>query len=109
MRRDGPVVVLGLLGTSVLAMLIHGVLAVKLGIAYAIPTTIVAAIAAGVALRGPLGQALARVLHGESVDLPPEQVLGELDDLRTRLAELEERADFSERLLAAQREEAEKK
>lgn len=109
MRRDGSVVLLGVLGASVFAMLIHGVLAMKLGVGYAIPTTIVGAIAAAVALRGPLGQALARVLHGESVDLPPEQVLGELDDLRTRLAELEERADFSERLLAAQREEAEKK
>ena len=56
-------------------------------------------------LRGPLGKALAARISGElpeaagPVELP-EELYAELDDLRTRVAELEERQDFSERLLA---------
>jgi hypothetical protein len=83
----------------------HVVLGLAVGPGYAIPTTIVGAVMAAVILRGPVGQALAKRLQGGAAsDLPPEHVLNELDDLRTRLAELEERADFSERLLAQHRE-----
>ena len=106
--RGSPAIVM-LTGFGVVAMVVHGMLALRLGVGYAIPTTIVGAIAAAVALRGSLGQALARLLDGESVELPPEQVLGELDDIRGRLAELEERTDFSERLLAQQRADGEGK
>lgn len=60
---------------------------------------------ATVVLRGPLGKALAYRLSGElpPVQGPaelPEELYAELDDLRARLGELEERQDFSERLLA---------
>jgi hypothetical protein len=48
--------------------------------------------------RSPLGEALARRL-GSSVDGAPPQ---ELDDLRGRVAELEERQDFAERMLLQQ-------
>ena len=108
-RTSQTLVLLAGISFGIVGILVHGVLSVRLGIGYAIPTTIVAAIAGAVALRGPLGQALARMLHGETVELPPDQILGELDDLRTRLGEIEERTDFAERLLARQREEAEGK
>lgn len=58
-----------------------------------------------IVLRGPLGKALATRISGElpeatgPVELP-EELYAELDELRTRVAELEERQDFSERLLA---------
>jgi|CXWL01.1.fsa_nt_gi hypothetical protein len=60
-------------------------------------------------LRGPLGKALAARISGElpeatgPVELP-EELYVELDELRTRVAELEERQDFSERLLARREE-----
>ncbi len=56
-------------------------------------------------LRGPFGKALAGRMSGElptatgPVELP-EELYAELDELRSRVAELEERQDFSERLLA---------
>lgn len=100
---DAVVVFAGL--TGLVGLIVHAVLAVKLGPGYAIPTTIVAAAAGAAVLRGALGQALAKRIQGDSgTDLPPEQLLNELDELRGRVAELEERADFSERLLAQQRD-----
>ncbi len=59
---------------------------------------------AAVISRGPIGKAVARRISGDDGGaIPPElpgEILGELDDLRTRVLELEERVDFSERLLA---------
>ena len=87
------------------ALAVHVAMAVALGRGYAIPTTILGVIGGAVVLNGPVGKALARRLQGPTPsELPPDQVLSELDDLRGRLTELEERADFSERLLAKQRE-----
>lgn len=60
---------------------------------------------AALVLRGPLGKAIAKRIGGEvpvaggPAELP-EELYAELDDLRARLGELEERQDFSERLLA---------
>jgi hypothetical protein len=65
--------------------------------------------AAAVALLfGPIGSALARRIggHPEPDDAHAEieemstRVTAEVDDLRNRLAEVEERLDFAERLLA---------
>ncbi len=50
-------------------------------------------------LRGPLGKALARRLAGGSAGSDPAQ-LEEMDALRARLADVEERLDFAERLLS---------
>lgn len=55
-------------------------------------------------LRGPVGKAIGRRFAGElppagPVELP-EELYQELDELRARMLELEERQDFSERLLA---------
>ena len=49
-------------------------------------------------IKGPLGQAIADRLRGTA---PPDPgVLDELEAVRTRLAEVEERLDFAERMLA---------
>lgn len=60
-------------------------------------------------LKGPVGKALARRIGGdEGGAIPPElpaEILGELDELRQRVFELEERVDFSERLLASAKQE----
>ena len=49
-------------------------------------------------LKGPLGQAIAERLRGAA---PPDPgVLDELEAVKTRLAEVEERLDFAERMLA---------
>lgn len=60
--------------------------------------------------QGPVGQALARRIQGKG-GLPDSEVLAELEDLRgqleqvqQRLADTEERLDFSERLLAQRSE-----
>ena len=61
-------------------------------------------------LRGPLGRALAKRIEGhaggsgELADI--EDRLAEMDALRQRVGELEERVDFAERLLAQARADA---
>ena len=72
--------------------------------------TITLAIIAGVTLilRGPVGKAIARRLEGQQ--LPEHESpeiagrLAQVDELSHRVAELEERLDFAERLLARGRE-----
>jgi len=73
---------------------------VKLG-PVAVPIWIAAAVAGAVVMKGPLGQAVASRLRGDvtAEDLQGD-TLGELEELRARVAELEERQDFSERMLA---------
>jgi hypothetical protein len=64
---------------------------------------------AALVLRGPLGASLAQRIAGVPaephgpVELP-EELYAELDEMRARVAELEERQDFSERLLARREE-----
>ncbi|HEY3933027.1 MAG TPA: hypothetical protein VGL65_00245 [Gemmatimonadales bacterium] len=70
-----------------------------------IPIWAIAAWGAMMIFRGPIGQALATRISGHApadVSELPQEVYGELDDLRARVAELEERVDFSERLLTKQ-------
>jgi len=54
----------------------------------------------------PVGKAFADRIRARTHELaPPDpQVLAELDELRTQVAELHERVDFAERLLAERRE-----
>jgi hypothetical protein len=56
----------------------------------------------------PIGKAFADRIRAKTHELaPPDpQVLAELDELRTQVAELHERVDFAERLLAERRESA---
>ena len=74
----------------------------KLGPA-SIPIWLGVAGAAWLISKGAIGEAIAMRLRGGAGELP-EETLIELDDLRARVAELEERQDFSERLLAAKNE-----
>jgi Tfp pilus assembly protein PilO len=74
--------------------------------------TMAAIIGTVVALRGPIGRALAARIEGRRA--PDHETQMELEDLRARvaaleeghaqLAELQERIEFAERLLAAKRE-----
>jgi len=74
-----------------------------------IPIWAIAAWGGMMIFRGPFGKALSARVAGQvpdgAAEVPPE-LYGELDELRARLGELEERVDFSERLLAQGREAA---
>jgi Tfp pilus assembly protein PilO len=54
----------------------------------------------------PIGKAFADRIRAKTNELAPPDphVLAELDELRTQVAELHERVDFAERLLAERRE-----
>ena len=74
---------------------------------FIVPVVLFISIATIVVLRGPLGRAMADRIAGrvpERPGLPDEHVTAELEDVRRRMAELEERLDFAERLLARNRE-----
>ena len=70
---------------------------------FIVPVVLFTAIAAVLIFRGPLGKALAERIAGRAAS-PEPQLQGELDELRHRVAELEERLDFTERVLARERE-----
>ena len=72
---------------------------------FAIPGLMMLGIGGTIVLRGPLGRAIARRIEGAATpEVDVEPVLRELDDVRARMLELEERMDFTERLLARERE-----
>ena len=54
--------------------------------------------------RGPLGAAIAERVRGGAPAAGDPALAAEVDQLRGRLAEVEERLDFAERLLAQARE-----
>jgi hypothetical protein len=56
-------------------------------------------------LRSPIAEALARRIGGDSLSAVQQD--GEVAELRARLAELEERVDFAERVLLQDRPAAE--
>ncbi|MEP6687430.1 MAG: hypothetical protein ABJC36_03715 [Gemmatimonadales bacterium] len=66
----------------------------------------IVALAIGLAkiLTGPIGVALAGQIRGRRGTTEDPAHLAEMEDLRGRLAEVEERLDFAERLLAQARE-----
>lgn len=97
----------------VMTMLMVSILALMGGLAIitdsigaaAIPIYGMTLVAATIVLRGPLGKAIARQISGEAPEggqllEVPQEVYAELDELRARLLELEERQDFTDRLLA---------
>ena len=68
----------------------------------AIPIWFAAMGGVGYVFTGPIGKAIGRRIAGSEESQPseiPPEVYAELDDLRARVGELEERVDFSERLL----------
>jgi membrane protein implicated in regulation of membrane protease activity len=80
------------------------IVAVNVGEGFAIPVGITAFVAAAVILRGPLGKALARRIEGRQEPGDNEALLQAMEELRGQMAELEERVDFAERVMAQQRE-----
>jgi hypothetical protein len=62
-------------------------------------TAVIAIAGALVLIFRPLGNAIGARMRG-SVSSPDPEVLAEIDSVKARLAEVEERLDFSERLLA---------
>lgn len=75
---------------------------------FIVPVVMFLSIAAMVILRGPLGKALADRIAGRRPEVPSREdgdhVSAELDEMRQRLSELENRVDFAERLLAKGRD-----
>jgi hypothetical protein len=53
----------------------------------------------------PIGRAIAERIRGNAVTHAPDpEMLAEMDDMRVQLSELQERVDFTERLLSKDRE-----
>ncbi len=77
-------------------------------VALLIPITLFVMIGAVLILRGPLGKALGQRIAGKSAagdrSAETEELRGEVEDLRHRLTEMEERLDFTERVLAQHRQ-----
>jgi hypothetical protein len=71
---------------------------------FLVPMTLFLSLAAVAIFRGPLGKALGERISGRQVDgdssAETEALHADVDELRFRLSELEERLDFTERLLA---------
>ncbi|HTO72982.1 MAG TPA: hypothetical protein VMJ30_04145 [Gemmatimonadales bacterium] len=67
-----------------------------------IPISFFFSVGAVIILRGPLGKAIADRIAGRTGrdDDDYHSLRGEVDELRGRLAETEERLDFAERLLS---------
>jgi hypothetical protein len=114
MARDhGPDHNIGLifLAMAIAAVPVFGALAFvtrSIGPA-SIPIWFTVGAAAIMVFRGPIGQALGRRIAGDNQDGPaelPGELYAELDELRARVGELEERVDFSERLLVQKNENA---
>jgi hypothetical protein len=74
---------------------------------FLVPMTLFVSLAAVFILRGPLGKALADRLagrvHGERV-VHDDALGAAVDHLQQRMTEVEERLDFTERLLTSERE-----
>ena len=77
--------------------------------------TVGALVWAGVRIsNGPVGQALARRLHGQHGGADPDvmnevlELRHQVEQMQQRLADTEERVDFSERLLAQRNEAADR-
>lgn len=78
-------------------------LGLKIGEDFIVPAILVLGIGGAVVLRGAIGKALAERIRAGAATAPSPEVIAELDELRGRVLELEERLDFAERMLAAGR------
>lgn len=75
---------------------------------FLVPMSLFATIGVVLILRGPLGRALGERISGASREVAGapevEHLRAELDDVRMRLTDVEERLDFTERVLASERD-----
>lgn len=91
------------MGVSVISLLGGLIVATALMGAASIPIWMVGMITTGVVLRGPVGRAIAGQIAGEQggeLQAVADHAYAELDEIRHRLLEVEERLDFAERMLA---------
>jgi len=94
-----------ILGIFVVAPVLGGLIVatVKLG-PVSVPIWIGTVAAGAFVMRGRFGEALAAQLNWDEAPELDTEALAELEELRSRVAELEERQDFSERMLTKQGE-----
>ena len=73
---------------------------------FLVPIVLFISIGTAVVLRGPLGKAIGERIAGRagSGDHDAKALRAELEELRYRVLEMEERLDFAERLLAQQKQ-----
>lgn len=75
---------------------------------FLVPITMFLTIGAVLIFRGPLGKAIGERIAGRPRELDQtaesEALRGEVEELRWRLTEVEERLDFTERVLAQQKQ-----
>lgn len=74
---------------------------------FLVPITLFVVIGAAIILRGPIGKALADRIAGRRAgagSADAEALRAAVDDVHHRVAELEERMDFTERMLAQARQ-----
>ena len=71
---------------------------------FIVPVVAMLAFAAVIIARGPIGKALARRLEGPTSDGELSALRSEMEVMSERVADLEERLDFTERLLSQERE-----
>lgn len=106
-RGNFPPIFAMVLGSGFVLVLGLGKAASAMGAA-AIPIWLAAIAGAVYVLRGPMGEAILRGMANSDQERAEAgtdpAVLQELDDLRAQLGELQERMDFTERLLAQERE-----
>jgi len=73
---------------------------------FLVPITLFISVAAIFIFRGPLGKALGERISGRPLERgsmeDAEALHADMDELRARLSEVEERLDFTERMLAQQ-------
>jgi hypothetical protein len=103
-REPGFWVATTFIGMAVIGAFIA--LSVVIGEDFAVPAIITLGIVGVLLGRGEVGRAIARRIEHGSAGATDGETQAELEDMRGRMAELEERLDFAERLLTQQREAA---
>jgi len=71
---------------------------------FIVPVVAMLAFAAVIIARGPIGKALARRIEGTTGDTDLMALRSDMESISERVADLEERLDFTERLLSQERE-----
>jgi hypothetical protein len=79
-------------------------LSIVVGKDFVVPALLMTGLVGTVGLRGAVGKAIAERIHQGTIGAGTDQaLLEEMDEMRNRVVELEERVDFTERLLAQHR------
>ncbi len=79
-------------------------MAMTMGEDFAIPGLIAVGVIGAVVFKGPVGKGLARRIENGAAAEPSPELMAEMDEVRGRMMELEERLDFTERMLNKARE-----